>query len=292
MPLRGRSCKRVYVAATSINPASLFIRDDDVGELTDALRFFVEAFFEREIPVSYQIIPAKLTRYAADYLLEKWHARPDLIELGQHGLAHQMTVRGQQVWREFGPERSFAEQSAKIQEGLGILRAHLEGGPPIRVFTPPQHKYNGSTVRAAAQSGHRVFSGSSYPSVHHQLAYKVGRGLGLSSLRHHGISYHGRVRPEGEIVEISVSIAVDNGGSLLWSASSIDTALEQAAGTSAMVGLMFHHALYNPDVRRAELCALADRFATLASAGGKFQLLEPLASDVLESGAPAGAGNA
>ena len=44
---------------------------------------FAEAFLAREIPVSYQIIPARLTDACADYLLAIERARPDLIEFGQ-----------------------------------------------------------------------------------------------------------------------------------------------------------------------------------------------------------------
>ena len=261
-----------------------FIRDDDVGALTEPLRFFVETFFERELPVSYQIIPARLTPEAADYLLGKWRRRPELIEFGQHGLTHRMTVRGRQVWREFGPERTFEQQKDDIVRGLAILRTHLGGAPPIRVFTPPQHKYDVSTVRAAAQAGHRVFSGSSYPSARHQFAYGVGRRLGLSSLRHHGISYHGRTRPEAAIAELSISVAVDNGGTLLQTAGSIDSALDKAAEASGVVGLMFHHALYETSERMAALTALADRLAGLAAGPGeRFQLLEPIAGKLSEA---------
>ena len=251
---------------TTQRPVHYFIRDDDVGALTEALRFFVETFFERELPVSYQIIPANFTQEAADYLLEKWRARPDLIEFGQHGLTHSMIVRGRQIWREFGPERSYEEQSRDIAEGMRILRDRLGDEPPIRVFTPPQHKYDGATVRAAAAAGHRIFSGSSYPSRHHQLAYRMGRALGLSSLRHHGISYHERVRPEASIAELSISIPVDNGGALLLSAGSIRSALDEAAAASSTVGLMFHHAVYDAGDRRRALTAIAEAITAHAGA--------------------------
>jgi hypothetical protein len=36
-----------------------FVRNDDVGALTDELKAFAEALLSREIPVSYQIIPAR-----------------------------------------------------------------------------------------------------------------------------------------------------------------------------------------------------------------------------------------
>jgi hypothetical protein len=259
-------------------PARHFIRDDDVGELTEPLRFFVETFFERELPVSYQIIPARLTRETADYLLGKWNARPDLIEFGQHGFTHSMVVGGKQVWREFGPERSYQEQSSDIREGLEIIRSHLSGGPPVTTFTPPQHKYDGATVRAAAAAGHRIFSGSSYPSRRHQIAYRLGRMARLSSLRHHGISYHGSIRPEAPMRELSISVAVDNGGDLLCAAPALGPVMGRASGASPIVGLMFHHQVYACADRRAALVAIADRLAAMHRAeGSRFDLMQPIA---------------
>lgn len=241
----------------------LFMRDDDVGALSDALRFFVETFAERSIPVSYQVIPARFTDEAADYLLGLWRRHPELIEFGQHGLAHEMMVRGRRDLREFGPERSLAEQRAVIAQGRELLRTRLGGGPEVRIFTPPRHKYNCATVVAAAEAGHRVFSAAYYPSPHHQLAYRIGRGLGISSIRHHGISYHGRRRPEAPVTELSIAVDVDDGITLLHSADASIDAIGRAGANSSLVGLMFHHEIYTTQVLRAQLVAIADRLAAL-----------------------------
>lgn len=238
-----------------------FIRDDDVDELTPALRMFMEAFIARGIPVSYQIIPGALTAECAEYLLGLERAHPDLIEFGQHGLHHRMVLRGKALKREFGPERSLSQQSQDIEEGLRILRERLGADRPITIFTPPQHKFDRNTLIAAAAAGHQVFSAACYPSRHHQLAYALGRRLGLSSIRHHGISYHGRERPEAPLQEISISIAVDNGRKITCPAPELDAALDRAAQHADTVGLMFHHKVYanEPEQLAAIVAQLAAR---------------------------------
>jgi hypothetical protein len=253
-----------------------FVRDDDVGELTDELRAFVDAFVRRSLPVSYQIIPAQLTQPCADYLANLERAHPELIEFGQHGLNHRMSLGGRTLLREFGPERSYGEQRADIERGLRMLQARLARERPITLFTPPQHKYDANTIKAAAAVGHRVFSAAYYPSSRHQLAYALGRRFGMSAIRHHGISHHGERRPEADIDEVSISIDVDDGKVLRFPADRIEAAVQRAEHRTALVGFMFHHAIYSgPDGRR-RLEAIADRLVELGAA--KFSKLGELAA--------------
>lgn len=266
-------------AAPKDRKTPCFVRDDDVGELSGELRFFIETFLSRRIPVSYQIIPARLTAECADHLVGLRRDHPDLIEYGQHGLRHEMTIAGKRVWREFGPERSFAEQCADIEAGLAILHDKLGGDPAIRLFTPPQHKYDGNTVKAASAAGHRLFSAAAYPSLHHRIAYAAGRALSLSSIKHHGISYHGRMRPEAPMIEMSIGVAVDNGGDILCAPDALRSALAHARRHTPVTGLMFHHAVYSTPEKRATLTALADEIA----ACGDFSLLSDLAAPAPQS---------
>lgn len=240
-----------------------FVRDDDVGPLTDELKAFAEAFMAREVPVSYQVIPARLTEECADYLLALERARPDLIEFGQHGLHHQMTLGGRTLKREFGPERSFEEQSADISRGLELLYERLGRARRIEIFTPPQHKFDRSTVRAAAAAGHGIFSVAAYATARHQAAYRLGRRLSLGSVLHHGISFHPGVRPEAEIREVSISVAADNGRFVTTPPSSLSTAVAAAGRWSDVVGVMFHHAIYRGREGREDVGRAADFFSTL-----------------------------
>ncbi|MDP3748419.1 MAG: DUF2334 domain-containing protein [Phenylobacterium sp.] len=254
-------------------PVRYFVRDDDIGALTPAVTTFVEAFVARGIPVSYQIIPARLSAECADYLLAVERDHPGLIEFGQHGLTHQMMRGAKQLKREFGPEKSLDEQTADIAEGLRLLRARLGQDRDISLFTPPQHKFDRNTLLAAAAAGHRVFSAACYPTPHHRLAYALGRRLGLSSIRHHGISYHGLDRPEARLREISIAIAVDNGRAITCKSGDIPAALARAAARTDTVGLMFHHAVYADAPQ--ELAAIVQRLAEIPPA--RFHRLGDLA---------------
>ncbi|HEY9236160.1 MAG TPA: polysaccharide deacetylase family protein [Phenylobacterium sp.] len=236
-----------------------FVRDDDVGELTPALITFVEAFIARGIPVSYQIIPGQLTDGCASFLLEKVNAHPQLIEFGQHGLHHRMMLRGKLLKREFGPERSYEAQLADINAGKKILREKL-GAQHVKLFTPPQHKFDRQTIRAISAAGYTLFSAASYPTAHHRAAYALGRILGLSSIRHHGISYHGRKRPEADLLELSISVAIDNGRRITCPPQGLALALKQAASCTNKVGLMFHHAIYADAPN--QLMAIIDQLET------------------------------
>ncbi|MES3026256.1 MAG: DUF2334 domain-containing protein [Pseudomonadota bacterium] len=255
-------------------PVRYFVRDDDIGELTPALRTFMQAFAARRIPVSYQIIPDRLTDECAVYLLQMESAHPDLIEFGQHGLHHRMELRGKMLKREFGPERTYEEQAGDIAEGMRLLRRRLGEDRRIVIFTPPQHKFDRQTLKAAAEAGHLVFSAASYPSLRHRIAYAAGRTLGVSSIQHHGISYHGLARPEAKLREVSIAIAVDNGRRITTPATDLDAALERARAHTDIVGLMFHHQVYADTP--GELEAIVERLARYPTTS--FHRLESLAA--------------
>jgi len=253
-----------------------FVRDDDVGELTDSLRVFVETFVSQGIPVSYQIIPSRLTAECAAYLLAIHRQNPGLIEFGQHGLHHRMVLRGRELKREFGPERSLEDQTQAIAEGFAQLRKLLGEDTKIEVFTPPQHKFDGNTVRAAAAVGHRIFSAACYATPHHRLAYAVGRALKMGNILHHGLSYNGRLRPEAPILEVSIAVDVDDGKRRKFDAGRVGASIRALSSRGANVGLMFHHGLYADAVARDGLSAIARQLADWGS--DRFLLLSQFAS--------------
>jgi hypothetical protein len=234
-----------------------FIRNDDVGARTPALVRYVETFLRAELPVSYQVIPVKLTAECARWLSDLQSHHPDLIEFGQHGLKHEMIVRGKRVWREFGPERSAAEQLHAIRLGKEMIEDALG---PVAVFTPPQHKYDRNTLMAAHAVGHRVLSAASYTHVAYRSAYALGRAAKLSSLRHHGLSRHGRMREDVPLLELSISIAIDNGGTVTTPPEHLSARLVHAAGISRIIGVMTHHEVYaeQPELLSALAKTLVD----------------------------------
>jgi hypothetical protein len=266
------------------NGRRIFVRDDDVGDLTPELQRFFKLFYDREIPVSYQIIPENLTAKCAEFLLAARKKRPDLVEFGQHGLRHQMMVRGKLEFYEFGPERSFDQQAADIAEGRALLRKHL-GDAPVPVFTPPRHRYNRDTLKALSGQDFSIFSASSYLKPHHRLAYGLGRALGLSSVGARGVPYHGRRRPDGGLFELSVAVTADDGSAPLGSARAILSDLAQATADEPMAGLMFHHQVYRDSAREAQLNELVDGLAAMS--GVSFHTMNDLRIGVCGEGVAA-----
>lgn len=246
--------------------ARYFIRIDDIGARTPAVERCVTAFIAARLPVSYQIIPARLTSDCAAWLSTIRDAHPGFIEFGQHGLRHEMDKNGRTLWREFGPERDLAAQSADIVAGKALLEAALG---PIDLFTPPQHKYDRNTLLACAAAGHRVFSAAAYTALPYRAVYALGRQLGWSSIRHHGISAHGRWRRPAPLFDVSVCIAIDNGGEVTTPPEQLVRRAHDATRHRAPVGFMLHPEVYAETPARLDavikaLVALGpDRFALL-----------------------------
>lgn len=256
-----------------------FLRDDDVGALSPALHGFIDVFAGRGLPVSYQVIPAKLEDDCASYVSSRREQAPDLFEFSQHGLTHEMVVRGRREFYEFGPELSYQQQLEIVQSGQSILRRMLGSHFNSDVFTPPRHKYDRNTLLALQAAGVKVLSAASHGGPIHRLAYGVGHALGLSSFGRHGISYHGEVRPDAGLLELSVSVIVDNGRTCSGSVDDVLAALEAARTHTPFVGLMFHHEVYADEDGRRFLNALADRLLDLPDAS--FHLLGDLAGRLL-----------
>jgi hypothetical protein len=240
-----------------VKTTRIFIRDDDVGALTPQLTGFVATFSSREIPVSYQVIPASLTAECAAFLQAAKNHAPNLLEVGQHGLKHEMVVRGRRVFYEYGPERSYEEQLSTILEGQSILREKLGADFDSSIFTPPRHRYNRTTLKALAAAGVQILSASNYCGLPYRVAYAFGRCLGLSNLGRPGVSYHGRTRPDSGLFELSITIAVDNGSRTRITAAEVLAQIATARRHTSVVGLMFHHNAYASEADQAFLAELA-----------------------------------
>ena len=245
-------------------PLTLFLRDDDAGALTDALRGFHAVFSARNLPVSYQVIPAQLTDECAGWLREIKAKAPHLIEIGQHGHSHEMMVAGNLEYYEFGPERGLDEQRSVIAQGRAIMQAKLGDAADSRLFTPPRHRFNRDTLIALGDAGFSILSASSYPKPLHQLAYRAGRMLGMTNIGRGGVSYHGTVRPEAPLFELSISVAVDDGAPRQRNIDDVMRAIATAAKLTPYVGLMFHHNAWDSQAGMAFLANLADRLAAMA----------------------------
>lgn len=242
---------------------TLFLRDDDIGQLTPAAMAFIQVFRTREIPVSYQVIPAQLTDECAAFLKDFHRDKPGLIEIGQHGLAHEMHIGRRRLSWEFGRERDYATQRAVIAKGRAIMTAKLGAAFDERMFTPPRHRFNADTVRAAADEGFDIFSAAAYADGPRRLVYAIAKSLRLGTIGNRGVPYHPANRPEAPIRELSISVAVDHGPPRPRRVADVLSEIDRAARIAPTVGLMFHHAAWGtPDGARflGELAdALRDR---------------------------------
>lgn len=240
---------------------TLFLRDDDVGAWTPALATFIEIFRSRQLPVSYQIIPALLTDDCAARLKALHGEEPDLFGFGQHGLEHGMTIGGRRLSWEFGGERDYATQLRVIRQGREVLERMLGDAFDGTVFTPPRHRFNADTVRALAESGFEVLSAASYRDTPRRVVYRVARTLGLGFIGNRGITWHPDWRPEARIREISIAVAVDDGAPRPRRASDVLAEIAMASRFPGPVGLMFHHQAWDSPEGRTFLAELADGLA-------------------------------
>jgi hypothetical protein len=248
---------------TQTQATRIFIRDDDVGELTPALKMFTRTFAKRGLPVSYQIIPERLTEECAAFLRDLRAEFPGLVELGQHGLRHQMMVKGKLEFYEFGPERTYEEQLADIQAGADLLRQRLGDDSALRIFTPPRHRFDRNTLKAAKALGFRVLSASNYTRSFYRIAYLVGKTLHLTNLGRPGVSYHGGVRPDSGLFEMSIAVGVDNGPDIVGTVDTTVDAIAQARPHARDLGILFHHMAYAEDGGSQFLEDLLDRLTKL-----------------------------
>jgi hypothetical protein len=257
---------------------TIFLRDDDAGGLTPELTQFAAVFEAASLPVSYQIIPDKLTDECAAWIKARKAAAPALYEFGQHGMTHHTMVGGVLKNHEFGPERGYDEQRDLIEQGRAILDAKVSGAWNRDLFTPPQHKFTRDTLRALAASGYKLLSGASYTDPVRRAAYVIGRLLGRTTIKGGGVSWHGRTRPEAPLTELSIGVAVDEGSPLDRDLDAVMADVARARRQTPWVGLMFHHQAWPGESKRMWLEALAARLKALD--GVRFATLGEIAREI------------
>ena len=137
-------------------PLRLFFRDDDVDEDEAKLRRLLRLFLERNMPINLGVIPGRLTAACAELLAESADATPATLELNQHGWRHLNHEReGRKC--EFGPSRTYAEQSADIAQGRErMTEAFGQNWSPV--FIPPWNRCTEDTYRALDHLGFRALS--------------------------------------------------------------------------------------------------------------------------------------
>jgi hypothetical protein len=205
-------------AALDSTPVSVFFRDDDAGWARGRLYALLDRFERHELPVDLAVIPAALDRRLAAELLER--AASQRVALHQHGFAHRNhEPEGRK--HEFGPHRSPEQQRRDIAVGAARL-ADLLGELAQPIFTPPWNRCTADTGRCLVELGFAVLS----------------RESRAAPLEVPGLD--------------EVPIRID------WLKPELGERLAMAIAEGGPVGVMFHHAVMDPDhlARADELLAL------------------------------------
>lgn len=194
-------------------PPRLFFRDDDVDEDEPTLRRLLRLFAERNTPVNLGVIPGRLTAACVELLAHAAGAAPAKLELNQHGWRH---INHEREGRkcEFGPSRSYAEQSADIAQGRERMTEAF-GTNWFPVFVPPWNRCTEDTCRALDHLGFRAISAKRGGSV--VTGYRF------------------------EEISITLDIYSWNGGARLKSPEEvIDDLIAQLSGRQT-IGVALHH---------------------------------------------------
>lgn len=258
----------------------VFFRDDDIGALSDPLRFHVDLLLEHDIPCHYQVVPSFLDAEAAGWLRAKKSAHPALVHLDQHGLRHEQTLRGERVFSEFAGGRAYDDQLRDIHEGRDRLEQALGDAFSGRVFTPPCHKYDAQTLRALGELGFDTLSAGVRTDWPSRAYYALGRALRRVDFLGKRVSYHRQITPEPRLAEVSCVIDVHmdddgRGGALEKDAGRLWAEFEIARARLEGVGIMTHHEVCASPERRAALRTFVERL--VADPDVRFAALADLA---------------
>lgn len=125
----------------------VFLRDDDVWIDDDVFLELAALFKMQGIPVIYGVIPMRLTEQMARVLREAKERDPGLLDIVQHGYAHQNYALPGEGKYEFGPLRTYAQQYEDIACGIKIMRRFF-GRTLTPGFIPPFHADDINTIKA------------------------------------------------------------------------------------------------------------------------------------------------
>jgi len=117
--------------------SKVFVRDDDLANVSPTFLSFYALSTQFAIPILYGAIPAKLDTKMKKFIKEK------NLQIAQHGYLHKN--HGTTTKYEFGNGRSEEEQRQEIRKGMEILQKELpEQFHPI--FIPPFHEFDETTL--------------------------------------------------------------------------------------------------------------------------------------------------
>jgi len=132
--------------------ATLWWRDDDAVEETDALKRLLGIAAASGVPLTLAVIPAALD----DSLPRALEGAPHVTPI-QHGLAHVNHAPANEKKSEFGPGRTLREITRDIADGQRRMGAAFGSGAP-RVLAPPWNRIDSRAVAALPDLGYTGLS--------------------------------------------------------------------------------------------------------------------------------------
>ncbi|MDE1919905.1 MAG: DUF2334 domain-containing protein [Candidatus Omnitrophica bacterium] len=221
--------------------ARLFIRNDDVWRLDDEFRYFFDSAMDRGIPVVHAVIPGRMDRGLVGFLRRAKEKTPFMLDIVQHGWAHDNHSVDAGTKFEFGPGRSLKNQREDIRRGLESMRRAF-GDLFTPAFVPPYHGYDERTLQALSGEGFKIFSaGSRRP---------------------------GRRRAWIEIPALISFTRYDQGRKSICRAAQVLAGLTRQVDRQALSGVLTHHEDFRGALRRRELIRFLDYVAALKAKKG------------------------
>lgn len=133
---------------------TVFFRNDDVGALDASIVRLIELFEKHGVPLSLAVVPTHATAELADHLSS---VPENLLEVHQHGYAHNNYPEKGLFRGEFGANRTRAEKEHDLTKGFAIL-SKLFGARAIKIFTPPWNAMDTETYALLQKNTYLGFS--------------------------------------------------------------------------------------------------------------------------------------
>ncbi len=135
----------------------IFIRDDDVSELSQNLERLWKLCSKWKAPIVFGAIPKKINPSAVKFLLKVKKQEPELVDIVQHGWEHKNYGSEKEKY-EFGKTRNYSQQKKDILNGKKLMKKYF-GKDFFPAFIPPFHGYDENTLKIISQLKFKVFSG-------------------------------------------------------------------------------------------------------------------------------------
>ncbi len=136
----------------------IFFRNDDVYKLDRKFMKFHEIFMKEKLPIAYAVIPGKIDKETADFLIHE-KKNQGLISIIQHGWMHKNNSNTNKKY-EFGDIRNYDKQKNDISKGKERMKK-LFGNDFENIFVPPFHRFNETTIKIIQALGFKCFSSCS-----------------------------------------------------------------------------------------------------------------------------------